>query len=260
MTHIEQQFRGGTLRLVHEGGLTLMDQTWTRGTSLSTHRHDHAWFTFVFAGQYVERLPSFDRVCRAGCVIWHPPGLVHENRFLSDGHNFNLAFDPGYREMLPSDVRLPAKERVWEDRVPYRFGLELYRSLNTSGRICEEAAIDLITLTACSPETRRPEWLARILELMNDECSISLTLIRVAERAGVHPVHVSRSFRCFLGCTFREYLRLIRLNRAMNLLKRSRAGITEVAVACGFSDHAHLTRTLKRATGLTPSEYRAQTG
>jgi AraC family transcriptional regulator len=260
MSAIEQQFRGGTLRMVQEGGLALLDQKWTHGTSLPAHGHDHAWFTFVFAGEYVERLSSFDRVCRAGSVIWHPPGLVHENRFLSDGHNFNLVFDPEYRDMLPPDVRLPAKEGVWAGGVPFRFGLELYRSLNTSGRICEEAAIDLIVLAACSPASRRPEWLLRILEVMNDEYSASLTLIRAAERAGVHPVHVSRSFRCFLGCTFREHLRLIRLNRAMNLLKRSSAGITEIAAACGFSDHAHLTRTLKRATGLTPSRYRAQTG
>jgi AraC-like DNA-binding protein len=63
--------------------------------------------------------------------------------------------------------------------------------------------------------------------------------------AGVHPVHVSRSFRRTLGCTFREYLTLIRIRRATDLLKQSSTCITEIAFACGFSDHAHFTRTFK---------------
>ncbi len=93
---------------------------------------------------------------------------------------------------------------------------------------------------------------------MNDEHCRTLTLKQASELAGVHPVHVSRSFRRKLGCTFREYLTLIRLRRAADLLKRSLTGITEIAHACGFSDHAHFTRTFKRATGLTPTAYRTQ--
>jgi AraC family transcriptional regulator len=63
-----------------------------------------------------------------------------------------------------------------------------------------------------------------------------------------------------LGCSFREYLTLIRIRRGTDLLKRSSTSITEIAFACGFSDHAHFTRTFKRATGLTPTAYRIQTG
>jgi AraC family transcriptional regulator len=80
----------------------------------------------------------------------------------------------------------------------------------------------------------------------------ALALTQASEKAGVHPVHVSRSFRSTLGCTFREYLTLTRLRKATDLLKPSPRDITEIAVAGGFSDHAHFTRTFKRATGLTP--------
>lgn len=248
------------MRSVEKGGLVVMDQKWTAGSSLPRHCHDHAWCTFLFAGHYLERLPSFERACHAGMVIWHFPGLVHENCFVSDGHNFNVAFEPEWLETLPPDARPPCIARVWEGGAPYRLGLELYRSLNVDGRICEEAAIDLVTLVADSCAATKPEWLARTLEVMNDADSSQLTLVRAAEAAGVHPVHVSRTFRRLLGCTFREHLILIRLRRAMDLLKRTSADIVEIAFASGFSDHAHLTRSLKRATGLTPSAYRAQTG
>lgn len=253
------QFPGGTLRSAERSGLVAMEQTWKAGTFLPRHCHDHAWFTFLFAGNYVEHLPSFERTCHAGMVIWHPPGLVHENHFADGGHNFNLAFDVEWLEKLPPDLRLSASTRVWQGGTAYLLGLQLYRRLNLEGYISDENAMNLIVLAASSPIPDKPRWMARVLELMNDEYAGAMTLVRAAERASVHPVHLSRSFRHVFGCTFREYLRLIRLYRATDLLKRSSADITEIAFSCGFSDHAHLTRTLKRATGLTPSAYRART-
>jgi AraC family transcriptional regulator len=261
MTDLTHQFRGVVQRSIEADGLALVDQHTQHSTILPRHRHGHAWFTFLFAGSYVERLPSSERCCSAGMVIWHPPDLVHENSFVSNGHNLNLAFGPEWLESLPRDIILPDKSRSWEGGLPYRLGLELYRGLNQDTQISVESVLNLISLCA---STRHPhgqtEWLAQVLDWMNDEYHCALTLTQASERAGVHPVHIARSFRRKLGCTFREYLTLIRVRKAIDLLKRSRRGITEIALSCGFSDHAHLTRTLKRATGLTPSAYRTQTG
>jgi AraC family transcriptional regulator len=186
---------------------------------------------------------------------------VHENFFISDGHNLNLVFEPEWLESLPPDATLPCKAVSWDGGLAYRFGLELYRGLNRDGQVSKESVINLISRCAADAHTHRhASWLARVLDWINDEYSSALTLTQASEKAGVHPVHVSRSSRSTLGCTFREYLTLTRLRRATDLLKRSPRDITEIAVACGFSDHAHFTRTFKRATGLTPTGYRIQTG
>jgi len=97
-------------------------------------------------------------------AIWHPPGLVHQNRFLSDGHNFNLVFEAEWLQRLPPDVLLPAHARIWEAGAAYRLGSALYRGPNVEGRICEEAAIDLIALACTSPATGSPRWMTRVLE------------------------------------------------------------------------------------------------
>jgi AraC family transcriptional regulator len=261
MNQLAHQFRGEVHRAVEANGLAVVDQHTQRGSILPRHRHGHAWFTFLFAGSYVERLPSLERCCAAGMVIWHPAGLVHENNFVSDGHNLNLVLWPEWLKGLPPDIALPDTARSWEGGLPYRIGLELYRSLNQDAQISHDSVADLISLCASGKgEHGQTRWLPLILEWMNDEYSCTLTLSQASKHAGVHPVHVSRSFRRTLGCTFREYLTLIRIRRATDLLKRSSTGITEIAFACGFSDHAHLTRTFKRATGLTPTAYRIQTG
>jgi AraC family transcriptional regulator len=260
MNKLTGQFRGEILRSAESQGLALVDQH-TRATSaLPRHCHHHAWFTFLLAGSYIERSPSLERRCSAGMVIWHPPGLVHENVFVSDGHNLNLAFAPRWLADLP-DITLPKHTRIWQGGLPYRLGLQLYRSMNQHAPISPDSVFDLLALCASiSPAHRQTLWLARVLDWMNDEYPGALTLAQASEHAGVHPVHVSRSFRGLLGCTFREYLTLIRLRRATDLLKRSSKAVTEIALACGFSDHAHFTRTFKRATGLTPTTYRIQTG
>jgi AraC family transcriptional regulator len=158
--------------------------------------------------------------------------------------------------------RISARQDLsWKGGLAYRFGLELYRGLNRDAQVSQESVINLISLCASSAHTQsHARWLARVQEWMNDEYSSALTLTQASEKAGVHPVHVSRSFRKMLGCTFREYLTLLRVRRATDLLKRSSIDITEIAFACGFSDHAHFTRTFKRATGLTPTGYRIQRG
>jgi AraC family transcriptional regulator len=261
MNELTYQFRGEILRSVQTNGLALVDQHTQRDSVLPRHCHTNAWFTFLFAGSYVERLPSSERRCTAGMVIWHPPDLVHENHFVSNGHNLNLVFEPRWLESLPPDGSPPRKALSWEGGLAYRFGLDLYRSLNRDAQISQESVVNLISLCASSAHSHRhARWLTRVLEWMNEEYSSALTLAEASEKAGVHPVHVSRSFRTTLGCTFREYLALIRLRRATDLLKRSSKDITEIALTCGFSDHAHFTRTFKRATGLTPTGYRIQRG
>lgn len=261
MHSLRHQFRGEILRSVQANGLALVDQHTQRDSTLPRHRHHHAWFTFLFAGSYIERLPHFERCCSAGMVIWHPPDLVHENRFISDGHNLNLAFEPDWFGGLPTDISLPDRGRSWEGGLPYRLGLDLYRTLNREAKISHESVFNLIALCTSGADSHgQTRWLPRVLDWMNDEYSCALTLAQASEQAGVHPVHVSRSFRRLLGCTFREHLTLIRLNRATDLLKWSLTGITEIALACGFSDHAHFTRTFKRLTGVTPTAYRTQVG
>lgn len=74
----------------------------------------------------------------------------------------------------------------------------------------------------------------------------------------MHPVHLTRTFRRFFGCTPGEYLRERRLEKAASLLAGSRLPLSEVALESGFADQSHLAKAFKRAYGVTPSEYRCR--
>jgi len=65
-------------------------------------------------------------------------------------------------------------------------------------------------------------------------------------------------FRADFGTTPAQYLIEVRLRRARQLLLKSPFGIADIAHACGFSSHSHLTAQFRQRYGWTPSQFKAQ--
>lgn len=70
--------------------------------------------------------------------------------------------------------------------------------------------------------------------------------------------HFARSFRRTFGCTPHHYVTARRIERARDLLRSPSRPMSEIALTCGLSDQAHLSRLFKQETGLTPSQWRRQ--
>ncbi len=99
--------------------------------------------------------------------------------------------------------------------------------------------------------------LARVLALIEDSLDAELRQAVLAAVAGLSPWHFARAFRAATGVAPHRFVLLRRLARAQWLLRATKLDVAEVAAACGFADHAHLTVTFKRQTGTTPSQWRA---
>ncbi|MGE8426035.1 MAG: helix-turn-helix transcriptional regulator, partial [Sphingobacterium siyangense] len=57
------------------------------------------------------------------------------------------------------------------------------------------------------------------------------------------------------GCTIGEYLRRIKIEKALPMIRLKKLSLTEIAFNCGFADQAHFIKTYKRFMGITPSQY-----
>jgi AraC-like DNA-binding protein len=53
-----------------------------------------------------------------------------------------------------------------------------------------------------------------------------------------------------------EFIRYLRLHRAMELLKRDAGTVSEIAYSVGFSDPSHFTRRFRELFGTLPSDVR----
>lgn len=102
--------------------------------------------------------------------------------------------------------------------------------------------------------------LRRILDKMEAEVEKNLDLNALASESGYSRSHFLRLFRAGMGCAPHQWLIQLRVQRAKELLRKSDDSIIDIAAACGFSNHAHLSRTFRHFVGVTPSEYRRSRG
>jgi len=103
-----------------------------------------------------------------------------------------------------------------------------------------------------------PRWLKQARDLIHDHFADALSLHDIAQSVGIHPVHLARVFRRHYGSTVGEYLRHLRIEYAGQQMVHSNSTLVEIAQAAGFSDQSQFSKTFKRATGLTPAQFRAQ--
>lgn len=107
--------------------------------------------------------------------------------------------------------------------------------------------------------TPPPAWAAQLRELIQDhlDTNLSLRLTEAADTLQVNPSYLSREFaRHFDNLSFGEYIRKLRIEKALELLDTSTYSLAEIAYLTGFSDQSHFTRIFKQHTGKSPSEYR----
>ena len=80
----------------------------------------------------------------------------------------------------------------------------------------------------------------------------------VAAEVGWSRRHFSERFRAEIGLSPKEAARVLRFERARNLLALpTRPGLAAVAVECGYADQAHFTREFGEIVGLSPTRWMA---
>lgn len=94
---------------------------------------------------------------------------------------------------------------------------------------------------------------ARVLASVPNRLDESLTLDVLAREAALSASRFRHRARQQVGMPLRPYVRWLRLQRAMALVATGRS-LTQAAADAGFSDAAHLTRTMQAHFGVAPSD------
>ena len=96
----------------------------------------------------------------------------------------------------------------------------------------------------------------QVQNFIDEHLGDNLTLVSLANVAGVSASYFGHLFRNSFGVAPHQYLLKRRLDRARTLLQNDRQPIAEIASVTGFSDQSHLTRHFKRQFGVTPQKCR----
>jgi YesN/AraC family two-component response regulator len=94
-------------------------------------------------------------------------------------------------------------------------------------------------------------------EIIQDQIDTNISLADICKSLDIHPSYLSRSFsKHFDNLSFGEYIRKLRIEKAINLINTGSYSLTEIAYLTGFSDQSHFTRIFKQHTGQNPSAYK----
>lgn len=91
----------------------------------------------------------------------------------------------------------------------------------------------------------------------------TLNLDTLAAHIGAGKHHVSQVINTYLEATFFEYINQLRIEEAKDMLagtNRSDLHIIEAAYAVGFNNKVSFNAAFKKATGMTPTQYRKSHG
>lgn len=93
-------------------------------------------------------------------------------------------------------------------------------------------------------------------QLINNLSSPSLNVALLARRLGCSADYLSNCFSRQMGRTITQTINAERLTLAQELLRSSDLNISEIAMACGYSDPGYFGRLFKTLNGITPRAYR----
>jgi len=102
--------------------------------------------------------------------------------------------------------------------------------------------------------SRNPGLIAMVAR-MKAHLEDPLPLTELARASGYSRRHVERMFLGVLGETPGDFYRGLRLDHARNLLSTTEMTLIEVAVACGFSTVAHLSKSFRARFGVAPTKF-----
>lgn len=166
-----------------------------------------------------------------------PARLLFVDRESSAGRLLSLECTDGIRIFSPDERS--AVLNVW----PSPTCLEIAPVIAALGHRLETCALAF-------PDHDRVQRVLRSLLTRNDWDG---SLASLAAEAALSPDRFRHRVRDLIGMPLRPYLRWLRLRQAVELAAGG-TSLTQAAQDAGFSDSAHLTRTMRRHFGVAPSD------
>jgi len=259
---------GRPVTQLRTAGFAITEATYAPGHRIPRHNHESPSLTFVLKGGLDEAVHGRTESLSTRELLLKPGATEHSNQIGERGARLLLI------EVLSADFADAAVQRAFSrpSRISTPFaaaplllvGDELERKDIYSSVCIEGLLLQLIGQLARNDKygaaaAGEPAHLRRTRERLHACHAQSIRIADLAAAEGVTPTRLSRDFQRRFGCSIGDYLRRLRLEKAMQALSTSRVPISVVAISAGFSDQSHLTRELRRATGLTPRSYRQQT-
>lgn len=229
---------------------------------LPSHQHDKAQLLLVFGGIAYLQTDEKDYYIPSNHYIWIPKNYPHNLMFnAQDLYIINIYF-PGdnsgefYNELGIYPVSkllaemLSFSEKWYGD---YFRGSWEFEFLTTLRQVLPRENLKKFSIQLPTTDDQR---LQAIVGQLRGRLSENLTLEDTATEWGISVRSLTRLFQTKLHITFIQYVKMLRIIRAMELIKDSDLNMTEIAYEIGYSNIAAFSNNFHQLTNMRPTEFK----
>lgn len=114
--------------------------------------------------------------------------------------------------------------------------------------------------TSASGVVSKSHEIDELAKYIRSNFSYNLSLEFLAQHIHLSREYLSRYFKKHMGKTISEYLLEVRTDKAKQMLLGSTHTINDIAEYCGYASASNFRKAFKKATGVSPGEYRRAGG
>ncbi|QJD86881.1 response regulator [Cohnella herbarum] len=205
-------------------------------SSLAIDRIKEQWGS----ADWIYEISVFDRLLRELQALRLPP-IRMARIFYSLSDEWNRLYEPILPEPILIEDFFPSWYRFEEWLTKVRDGI---RQANTKPLFSEEIQYSIV----------------KAMNLAKQRISEPISAADIALMVNMSGSYFSQCFKQYVGQTYTDYVRDIRMERAKEYLKSTTKTIQWIAEQIGYNDEKYFSRLFREHVGLLPSEYRNTAG
>lgn len=235
----------------------------------SHHYHDFYELYYMMSGNCNYFIDDKVYEVVAGDVVLIPSGVIHRTNYISAEHTRILI--ECSENMVPDSVKNSLSSMLYLYRnMPinkefYNLYKKFDKEVNDPDAYSREVIKNVMqmifytlarTKSITKESRKKNNMIEDVVSYVKENFSQPINLSQVAKDHFISQEHLSRTFKKHTGFGFNEYLTLVRLQHAEQLLKSDdRMSISTIAYNCGFNDSNYFSDKFKKVYGTSPLKY-----
>ncbi len=259
-------------------------ETRTAGYSFAHHLHSSIEIYRILSGECCMTVGSVTIQCRRGDFILILPNVLHSFYLNSDSDCtfIHIHFDPAmFSHIILEDNGVCPTSLIhallFSSRFYYRIPADsvldctLNKLLELQSAHSEHFANAEINILLISMmlhllnqnsadqltfSSHQNSYVAYTLNYIEKKYMTKIRQTDIASQLQISVRYLSRLFKDYMGIPLSSYINIYRINRSIELMQETDLTLTEIALAVGFSNAQHYSKTFINIINEPPSQYR----
>ena len=241
-----------------------------RYSESTQHYHPHYEIYFMKEGKcrYFIDERSYD--IEAGDIVFIPKGIIHRAHYFGQIHSRLLinCTEQYIPELIQNNI--DETRFIYRSKEIAKHAERLFDQIEheythpdeftKAALLCYTSQIFFLMLRNPGNHedaTTGNELVDGVVKYIKQNYMSDIKLSTVAKMKSVSPEHLSRTFKACTGFGFNEYITLLRLRQAEDMIKNNpEKTISEIAYECGFNDGNYFSYKFKKMYGIPPIKAR----